>query len=90
MANQTAVEWVEYELYKLTSAVITAEITQEQYHKQRVGLWEKAKQMEKEQTIDFAGKVLNKAECSFTGIVRLEESIEDIFVEIFNNINDGK
>jgi hypothetical protein len=51
MENKTAVEWIEDELSKLNSAVIYAEITQEEYHKQRVGLWEKAKQIEKEQII---------------------------------------
>jgi hypothetical protein len=47
--KQTSVEWIEDELSKLNSAVITAEITQEEYHKQRVGLWEKAKAMEEQQ-----------------------------------------
>lgn len=47
--KQTAVEWIEDELSKLNSAVIYSEITQKEYHKQRVGLWEQAKQMEKEQ-----------------------------------------
>lgn len=47
--KQTPVEWIEDELSKLNSAVITAEITQEEYHKQRVGLWEKAKAMEEQQ-----------------------------------------
>ncbi len=52
MSKQTAVEWIEDELSKLNSAIVAAEITQEEYHKQRVGLWEKSKQMEKEQIID--------------------------------------
>jgi len=47
--KQTAVEWIEDELSKLNSVAITAEITQEEYHKQRVGLWEKAKAMEEQQ-----------------------------------------
>jgi len=47
--KQTAVEWIEDELSKLNSAVVNTEITPEEYHTQRVGLWEKAKQMEKEQ-----------------------------------------
>lgn len=53
MANkQTAVEWIEDELSKLNSAVVNTEITPEEYHTQRVGLWEKAKQMEEQQIKD--------------------------------------
>ena len=46
--KQTAVEWIEDELSKLNSAVVNTEITPEEYHTQRVGLWEKAKQMEED------------------------------------------
>ncbi len=54
--KQTPVEWIEDELSKLNSAVITAEITQEEYHKQRVGLWEKAKAMEQKEHSRIASK----------------------------------
>ncbi len=54
--KQTPVEWIEDELSKLNSAVITAEITQEEYHKQRVGLWEKAKAMEQKEHSRIANK----------------------------------
>jgi len=46
-------------------------------------LEKKAKQMEKDQKIDFASKVLNKAECSWTGIVHINESLEDIYNETY-------
>ena len=42
-----------------------------------------AKQMEKDQTLDFASKVLNKAECSWTGVVHINESLEDIYNETY-------
>jgi hypothetical protein len=59
--KQTAVEWIEDELSKLNSAVVNTEITPEEYHTQRVGLWEKAKQMEKEQIIKaYANGVVNE------------------------------
>jgi hypothetical protein len=60
MSKQTAVEWIEDELSKLNSAVVNTEITPEEYHTQRVGLWEKAKQMEKEQIIETEKEVYNK------------------------------
>jgi len=47
--KQTAVEWAEDELSKLNSAVVNMEITTEEYHNQRVRLWEKAKQLEEQQ-----------------------------------------
>lgn len=43
-----------------------------------------AKQMEKEHIIDFASKVLNRAECSFTGIVHINEPLEDIYNETYS------
>jgi predicted nucleic acid-binding Zn-ribbon protein len=47
--KQTAVEWAEDELSKLNSAVVNMEITTEEYHNQRVRLWEQAKEMHREQ-----------------------------------------
>lgn len=46
---------------------------------------EQAKKMEKEQTLDFASKVLNTAECSWSGIVHINEPLEDIYNETYNN-----
>jgi hypothetical protein len=46
--------------------------------------YNKAKQMDKEQMIKFAQIVLNKAECSHTGMVYIEEDIEDIYNETYN------
>ena len=88
MARQTAVEWIEDELSKLTTEVLYMKITSEQHHKKRIALWEKAKEMEKEQTLDFASNVLTRAECSWTGIVHLNQTLEDIYNEINNK--DGK
>lgn len=53
MENQTAVEWAEDNLAKLNSAVVSGEITAEQYHEQRVRLWEYAKDIHKKQ-IEYA------------------------------------
>lgn len=72
--KQTAVEW------------LFEKITQNEEIRWRgtryLKLFLQAKQMEKEQTLDFASKVLNKAECSWTGIVHINESLEDIYNEI--------
>ena len=54
--KQTAVEWVEDELSKLNLAVVTMGITQEEYHSQRVRLWEKAKAMEQKEFSRIANK----------------------------------
>jgi hypothetical protein len=43
-----------------------------------------AKQMQKEQKIEFANKVLQNAECSFTGMAYLEKDIDDIYNETYN------
>lgn len=55
--KQTAVEWLEDEISKLNSAVVNMEITPEEYHKQRVGIWEKAKMMEQKEH----SRIINKA-----------------------------
>lgn len=47
--KQTAVEWAEDQLSILNSAVVSGEITPEEYHKIRVGIWEKAKLMEQKE-----------------------------------------
>jgi hypothetical protein len=44
---------------------------------------EQAQQMDKEQKIEFAKKVLDKAECSHTGMVYLDGDIEDIYNETY-------
>ncbi len=56
MENRTAVEWAEDELSNLNSAVVNGEITTQEYHKIRVGIWEKAKLMEKKEHERIADK----------------------------------
>lgn len=46
-------------------------------------VFEQAKAMEKEQTIEFANKVLYNAECSFTGRAYLEKSINEYYKETY-------
>lgn len=46
-----------------------------------VDLIEQAKAMEKEDTIEFANKVLYYAECSFTGRAYLEKGINELYKE---------
>lgn len=46
-------------------------------------VYDKAKSMEKEQMIKFAQIVLDKAECSHTGMVYLDGDIEDIYNETY-------
>jgi hypothetical protein len=67
--KQTAVEWF-------------AERIQSDFIFNFENVLNQAKQMEKDQKLDFASKVLNKAECSWTGIVHINESLEDIYNEI--------
>jgi len=52
MENQTAIEWIEDQLSKLNDDVANTKMTFEEYHKKRISLWEKAKEIEKEQIID--------------------------------------
>jgi hypothetical protein len=76
MANkQTAVEWLE-------DKIINYDLNQGMAQMRKYIL--QAKQMEKEQTLDFASKALNMAECSWTGIVHLNKTLEDIYNEINN------
>lgn len=65
--KQTAVEWLESEL-KNQGFLYDLDI-------------EQAKAMEKEQTIEFANKVLYNAECSFTGRAYLEKDINELYKE---------
>jgi hypothetical protein len=54
--KQTAVEWAEDQLSNLNSSVVSGEIAPEEYHKIRVGIWEKAKLMEKKEHQRIADK----------------------------------
>ena len=47
--KQTPVEWAEDQLSILNSAVVNGEIATEEYHRIRVGIWEKAKLMEQKE-----------------------------------------
>ena len=67
--KQTAVEWLESEL-KNQGFLYDLDI-------------EQAKAMEKEQTIEFANKVLYNAECSFTGRAYLEKDINEFYKETY-------
>lgn len=50
---------------------------------------EYAEKIEKEQMIKFAQIVLDKAECSHTGMVYLEADIEDIYNETYKQQDNG-
>jgi hypothetical protein len=73
--KQTAVDW-------LIEQIIKYELVPKGTNKDNV-LFHKAKQMEKEHKIEFAYKVLQNAECSFTGIPYLEKDIDDIYNETY-------
>lgn len=45
--------------------------------------YEKAKQLEKENMIEFAKKVLDNSDCSFTGMVVANKPIEEIYNETY-------
>jgi hypothetical protein len=76
--KQTAVDFLyEFVLLKLSN--------EEQM--QFEGLFQQAKQMEKEQKFEFANKVLENV-CSFTsftGMAYLEKDIDDIYNETYDN-----
>ena len=73
--KQTAVEW-------LTEASSFNEFISD-YN------FDKAKKMEKEQTIEFAQIVLDNVECSFTGMAYLEKDINDIYNETYKQQDNG-
>jgi hypothetical protein len=78
MGKQTAIEWIETELSKLNNDISTFK-TFKQYHKKRISLWEKAKQMEKEQIISFALE-LHEIDQSKTGTdILLDEAFQLYF-----------
>jgi hypothetical protein len=79
--KQTAVEWLESVLESQCMIKIFA-FEDEIYFRK---LLNQAKQMEKEQMIEFAYKVLQNAECSFSGIPYLEKDIDDIYNETYDN-----
>lgn len=79
-ANRTALEWLEYEFVKLES---TVGVHSSMYH-----LIEKAKEMEREQTIRFAMNNLeNNCYATFEGSVDTHILIEDYYDELFDSSN---
>jgi len=52
--KQTAVEWIKDALSNLNTDICNTKMTFEEYHKIRIEIWLKAKQMEKEQIKDAA------------------------------------
>lgn len=54
--KQTAIEWIETEISKLNRDIVNIKMVYEDYHKKRISLWVKAKEMEKEQIIDAHNK----------------------------------
>lgn len=73
--KMTAVEWLEDKLSRCTTAT------------DRKIVFQKAKATEKNQMMDFASKVLDKAECSFTGMVVVDKSLQDTYDEIYGTGN---
>jgi hypothetical protein len=74
--KQTAVDWLEHQLKKIPFV-------------NPIEVFKKAKAMEKEHKIEFAYKVLQNAECSFTGIPYLEKDIDDIYNETYKQQDNG-
>lgn len=58
--KQTPVEWAEDQLSILNSAVVNGEIATEEYHRIRVGIWEKAKLMEQKEYSRIANEFHEK------------------------------
>jgi hypothetical protein len=54
--KQTAAEWLEDALSNLNTDICNTKMTFEEYHKIRIEIWVKAKQMEKEQIKDAFDK----------------------------------
>jgi hypothetical protein len=78
--KQTAVEFAEDQLSKLNSAVINMEITTEEYHKQRISLWQRAKIIEKDQSRkDYYGGVRDEMQ-------NIGSDFEDYYKETYGEI----
>jgi len=69
--KQTAVEWLADNLHYLHSTKWD-------------DILEQAKEMEKEQMIDFARNIIIDATCSVEGYVTTEKDIEEYYNETFN------
>jgi hypothetical protein len=77
--KQTAVEFAEDQLSKLNSAVINMEITTQEYHKQRISLWQRAKIIEKDQSRkDYYGGVRDEMQ-------NIGSDFEDYYKESYGN-----
>jgi hypothetical protein len=77
--KQTAVEFAEDQLSKLNSAVINMEITTEEYHKQRISLWKRAKIKEKDQSRkDYYGGVRDEMQ-------NIGSDFDDYYKESYGN-----
>ena len=71
----TAVGWIVNKLMKESTGFISLDAL--------TSYTEQALEIEKEQMIEFANKVLYNAECSFTGKAYLEKDIEEIYNETY-------
>jgi hypothetical protein len=74
--KQTAVEWQHIELSKFLYG--KSEFTDAN------DILIKAKEMEKEQMVDFARNIIIDATCSVEGYVTTEKDIEEYYNETFN------
>ena len=73
--KQTAVRWLEENL------IGNPHFESDFIHNRNT--FKQAKAMEKEQMIKFADKVLDNAECSFTGTPYLEKDINEIYKDTY-------
>jgi hypothetical protein len=80
MENQTAIEWIEDQLSKLNDDVANTKMTFEEYHKKRISLWEKAKEIEKQQIAKaYANGVVN--EISIYNTITGEEYYNETYLK---------
>ena len=78
--NQTAIEWIETEISKLNSDIVNIKMVYEDYHKKRILLWEKAKEMEKQQIAKaYANGVVN--EISIYNTITGEEYYNETYLK---------
>jgi hypothetical protein len=84
--KQTAVEWLVEQLVELDKQLDGRRKNDDAtvLKLNPTKLFEQAKEMEKEQMIDFARNIIIDATCSVEGYVTTEKDIEEYYNETFN------
>jgi hypothetical protein len=77
--QQTAVEWLHYELFKSFQKFHTIQFTMEEYQENNVKLYLQAKEMEKERMIEFTNEWFEEYQCGLDNFKNPEQYYNETY-----------